>query len=566
MGNKVIVIGLDGATFTVLQPWIDQGFLPTFKKMQEEGVSAPLESVMPPITAPAWASFMTGKNPGKHGIFYFFTHSQDKGRDVLVDASERTGKTIWRLLSDKKKKVVVLNVPTTYPPEEVNGAMVSCFLTPPGKRDFVYPPSLLGEIEHKFGEYPLDIKTIVFSPTLNPRCTEHFLKEINRELDYKINVFIYLMEQYDSDFNMLHIKGSDRLQHDLWNFFDKDAPFFNQKMADRFLQKIITYFQNIDKKLKELLDKYQDRADIFIMSDHGFGPVHTWIDLNAWLLEEGFVKLKDTKTARIKLALWKAGLNNAFFFKILLNTVLRYGWRFLEKIHNIDNTGAVRAVSMKNISLSFDDIDWKRTTAYSRMGPGAINVNLKGRETHGLVKPGKEFEKVKEDLISRLKDMRNPKTGEMVNGKVFLPEDIYNGPFVKNAPDIMFYPLETGYLAGNFFGFTTPKIMVDNVISPGNHRMDGVFMACGKNIIPGKTLRRASIMDLASTFLYLLGCPISDKMDGKILKEIIDPDFLSGNIPEYFPEDLTGGKEVKDLSPEIDREVEARLKGLGYLG
>jgi predicted AlkP superfamily phosphohydrolase/phosphomutase len=565
MNRKVIVIGLDGATFTVLQPWIDQGLLPTLKKMQEEGTSCILESVMPPITAPAWSSFMTGKNPGKHGIFYFFTQGKSSGKDVVVGATDRTGKTVWRLLSDKGKKVLVLNVPTTYPPEEVNGAMISCFLTPPGKRDFVYPPSLLKDIEDKFGEYPLDIKTIVFSPTLNPRCTDHFLKEINQTLEYKINVFHYLMEKYDSDFSILHIKGSDRLQHELWNFFDKESRFFDSKMSSRFQQKIIAYFQNFDNKLKELLEKYQESADIFIISDHGFGSVHTWIDLNAWLLQEGFVKLKDTPATKVKRALWKAGLNNALFFEILLRTVFRYGWRILEKLNQVSNAGAVRVVGMKNILLSFDDIDWERTTAYSRSGPGAININLKGRETHGQVKPGKEFEEMKKKVIARLKDMRHPKTGEMINGKVFLPEDTYTGPFVNNSPDIMFYPLETGYLAGNFFGFTTPKIMVDNLILPGNHRMDGLFIAYGKDILPGKRLDRASIMDLAPTFLYLLGCPISEEMDGKILEEIISPEFLSHNTPQYFPEDLAGGKKVKDLSPEIDREVEARLKGLGYL-
>ncbi len=485
---------------------------------------------------------------------------------MIVDAAERTGKTIWRLLSDEGKKVVVLNVPTTYPPEKVNGVMVSCFLTPPGKRDFVYPASLLGVIEDKFGEYPMDIKTMVFSPSLNPRCTEHFLREINQELEYKAKIFHYFMEKYDSDFSMLHIKGSDRLQHELWSFFNRDHPLFNAEMSSRFQDKIIAYFKNVDSKLQELLEKYQERANIFVISDHGFGPIHTWIDLNAWLLEEGFIKLKDSPITKIKLAIWKAGFNNAFFFKILLNTVFRYGWKFLGKFNKIGNTGAVRAVSMKNFLLSFADIDWEKTTAYSRMGPGAINVNLAGRESHGQVKPGKEFEEVKKKVISRLKKMKNPKAGELVNGTVLLPENIYNGPFTKNAPDILFYPVESGYLAGNFFGFTTPKIMVDNIISPGNHRMDGILFACGKDIIPGKKLDRASIMDLAPTFLYLLDSSISEEMDGKILEDIINSQFLSQNTPQYFPEELTGGKEEKSRSPELDREIESRLKGLGYLG
>src|SRR5712692_5865304 len=146
MANKVVIIGLDGATFRTLQPWMDAGYLPTLKEMVETGVSGKLTSVVPPVTAPAWCSFMTGKNPGKHGVYYFTTREKGTGRDIPISAHARSGKTVWDLLSDSGKTVLVLNVPATYPPHPVRGVMIADFLTPKGKRDFVYPPALLDEI------------------------------------------------------------------------------------------------------------------------------------------------------------------------------------------------------------------------------------------------------------------------------------------------------------------------------------------------------------------------------------------------------------------------------------
>src|SRR6266849_2073855 len=191
MSDKVLVICLDGATFDLLRPWIEAGRLPTLKRFLAEGVSGDLQSVIPPITAPAWASFMTGKNPGKHGIYHFVNRAPQGGHQAFFSATSRTGRTLWELLGEDGKQVVVLNVPTTYPPQPVNGVLIADFLTPPGKKDFTYPLSLLDEIEEKFGKYPLHLRTLMFSANLSGPNAERLLRELHHELKYKFDVAHY---------------------------------------------------------------------------------------------------------------------------------------------------------------------------------------------------------------------------------------------------------------------------------------------------------------------------------------------------------------------------------------
>ena len=157
MVNKLLVIGLDGASFNVLDALIEKGRLPNLASLVRDGARANLETTFPPITAVAWSSFMTGKNPGKHGIFEFKRKGGGSTRELAVNASFRDGPAIWDLLGAAGKRVIVHNFPCTYPPADVNGLMIADFMTPRGKRDFTYPASLLGEIESEFGPYRLHL-------------------------------------------------------------------------------------------------------------------------------------------------------------------------------------------------------------------------------------------------------------------------------------------------------------------------------------------------------------------------------------------------------------------------
>ncbi|MBI3951726.1 MAG: alkaline phosphatase family protein [Acidobacteria bacterium] len=567
MGDKVLVICLDGATFDLLQPWIEAGRLPTFKRFVDEGVSGGLESVVPPITAPAWASFITGKNPGKHGIYHFVNRGPQAGQQAFVSATSRAGQTLWGLLGEDGKRVTVLNVPTTYPPQKVNGVLISDFLTPPGKRDFTYPPSLLEEIEETFGRYPLHLKTLMFSANLTAPNTERLLRELHHELKYKFDVAHYLLDKYESDFTILHVLGTDRIQHELWNFIDPRHPRYNQRMSERYREQIIEYFARVDAEIERLMERFGDDVTTFIISDHGFGPIHRAIDLNVWLLEQGYIKIKSHARSRAKHLLWKMGLTNELMARLTLKTFFKYGAGLIERVSDETIFKFIRFFAQRgqnNPLFSLDDVDWWQTKAYALVGMGAVNINLGGREPTGSVKAGRDYESLKAEIAEKLKDLTDPDTGRRVNGYVVTREQVYHGPYLEQAPDIMYLPNATGYVAGSMMGFTANKSIIDAPAWPGHHRMNGIFLAKGKAVRQGAHVDGACIIALAPTLLYLMGSRIPRDMDGRVLTSVFQEGFLASRAIEYRDEAHVDEAAVP-FSPDEEQQMIERLKDLGYL-
>ena len=229
----MLVIGLDGASFNVLDPLIEKGYLPHIASLIAGGTRANLTTTFPPITAVAWSSFMTGKNPGKHGIFEFVRRDHHSKRELAVNASFRQGRAIWDLLSDAGKRVIVHNFPCTYPPHEINGLMIADFMTPRGRRDFAYPESLLGEIEAEFGSYRLHL-----SQTYAEGNVDAVLDELFDELEYKSKVTEYLMTRYEWDAFFQYFWGTERIQHELWHIIDDDQPMHNKEEARVYRERV----------------------------------------------------------------------------------------------------------------------------------------------------------------------------------------------------------------------------------------------------------------------------------------------------------------------------------------
>lgn len=562
MSNKALIIGLDGATFGTLQPWIEAGHLPTLKGMIQTGVSGKLTSVVPPVTAPAWCSFMTGKNPGKHGVYYFTTREKTTGREVPISAHSRSGKTLWDLLSDGGKTVLALNVPGTYPPHPVRGVMISDFLTPKGKRDFVYPLPLLDEIEGTFGPYRLYLKTPVFSANLSAANVEHFLAELHDELEYKFRVTHYLIDRYAADFTMLHLWGTDRIQHELWNLFDEHHPRYNEQLAVRYKDRIIGYFSAVDTEIAKLKNGLDEKTTLFIVSDHGFGPIHRYIDLNVWLLEEGYIAIKRTPLSQLRLKAWERGVTYELLIKCLLK-LLQWGFRVPERSPG-EAVNLLRGDGFQPL-LSFKDVDWTRTKAYGKFGLGQIVINLAGREPEGSVQPGEEYATVRNEILRKLKELRDPATGELIGGQVYTKEEAYHGPYLDGASDITYLPMENNYLANVLMGFTTRKWIMDNPVLFGNHRMDGILIAQGPNLGQGQRIDGANIMDVAPTVLYLMGAKVPTDMDGRVLTEIFTAEFLGQEKIEWTEPGQDAAAPSPSLSREDEETVVERLKGLGYL-
>jgi predicted AlkP superfamily phosphohydrolase/phosphomutase len=554
MSNKLLVIGLDGASFNVLDPLVEKGYLPNLGSLIAGGSRADLETTFPPITAVAWSSFMTGKNPGKHGIFEFVRREQHSKRELAVNASFRQGSAIWDLLGEDGKRVIVHNFPCTYPPSAVNGLLIADFMTPRGRRDFTYPAGLLSEIESEFGSYRLHL-----SQTYAEGNVEAVLDELFDELEYKAKVAEYLMTRYEWDAFFQYFWGTDRIQHELWHIIDEAHPRHNKEEAKAYRERVFEYFRRVDEIVGRLVELAGDPL-VLIASDHGFGPVHKYCSLNIWLLQQGFLKLKTDALTRLKSLMFWAGLTPELAFK--LTRKIPFGG--LRPSRGVSSKpGASRLLS--KVFLSFNDVDWSRSVAFSKGNYGQIYVNLEGREPDGAVAES-EYESVRDKIIERLRALKDPSTGEQWVGQVFRREDIYNGPLVENASDIAFLPADMRHLPLGNADFTSNKFTVDAFGISGCHRMNGVLIANGEAIRAGSRLKSARIYDIAPTLLYLLDETVPDDMDGRVLFEAISKEYRAAHSVRLSDRGESKRSSELEFSPEENAEVVERLKHLGYIG
>src|SRR5262249_13297454 len=423
--SKLLVIGLDGASFNVIDPLMEKGLMPNVRKLVSGGARAELRTTFPPITAVAWSSFMTGKNPGKHGIFEFVRRDPRSDREVAVNASFRHGDAIWDILGKAGTKVIVHNFPCTYPPHQVNGILISDFMTPRDRRDYTYPGELLEEIEARFGPYRLHLYQ-----TYSRGNVGNVLDELVDELEYKASVAEYLMTAKPCDAFFQYFWGTDRIQHELWHILDESHPRYDSVEASQYRDRIYRYFGRVDEIIGRLIELAGKEAMVWIASDHGFGPVHTYCSFNIWMVNEGFLKLKRTPLSLLKRLMFSLGVTPELAFRF----VRRLPLGSLRPSRGVSSQpGASKA--LKRIFLSSSDIDWTRTVAFSKGNYGQIYVNLKGREPHGSIDPS-DYAAVCNRIVERLKQIQDPVRGGPWLEQISLRSDIYTGSLVDNAPDI----------------------------------------------------------------------------------------------------------------------------------
>jgi predicted AlkP superfamily phosphohydrolase/phosphomutase len=553
---RILVVGLDSATLDLIQPWAEQGDLPTLARIMSEGTCGRLESVTPPLTGPAWTSFMTGKNPGKHGIFDFIRRAKADYNGVPINASLRDGDSLWHLLSEAGRRVGVHSVPATYPPEPVNGTMVTGMLTPPNAADFTHPPQLAEELQQAVPGF-----------TMTPEGTAHALgKEarlvdaLDRLTDMNMETLRYLMSRDEWDFFMTVFKEPDVAMHWLWRFMDEDHPWYVQEASDHVRQGLKRCYERMDASLAELLDAVGDDTILVIMSDHGSGPLEEYIHANAWLLSTGFMKLRRSLPIGVKRLIYGLGVTPTALYKLTMS--LGRGPQMAQTMRH-HKAGVMSMV--RRMFLSFADVDWSRTRAYALGNYGQMYVNLRGREPQGIINPGAEYEEVVDDLVEGMSDLRHPKTGELIPMRVYRREDIYQGEHLEEGPDVVFLPEDMRYNGFGLYQFSSRSWLEPTFDRSGGHRMDGVVMLAGPGIRRGHTLEGARLIDLAPTVLAALGVPIPDDMDGHVLGDAFEDGFFDARPIRYETAHAKGPQTQVELSPEQEEMVKERLRGLGYI-
>jgi predicted AlkP superfamily phosphohydrolase/phosphomutase len=554
MRPKVFVIGLDGATFDLLRPWAEAGKLPHLNRLIQGGISGPLLSTFPPLTGPAWSSFLTGKSPAHHGVLEFFRRQEGTYRQTLNNRLDIDGKSLWRCLSEGGKTVGVMGVPLTYPPEPVNGFMITGLLTPPGRRDFTYPLDLLPELENQLGEYRLR-----HDEKYRPNNPFPFLKEQSDILENNTQAALYLMTHKKWDFFMVHILGTDRIQHELWHILDPKHPDHDPAELKRLGNVVQEFFEQVDAAVGRMLDVLDDETTIMVMSDHGFGPVYKFINFNTWLLEQGLLRLKKSPGTLMRYLLFRLGFN----YTVMANWILKLGLGKQAKMMGRSK----REDWQRRIFLSLRDVDWSRSTVYSMGNFGQMYVNLKGREPRGIVNPGEEYEAVIQDLIHRLEALIDPETGEAAIEKTIRRDAVYQGPYAERAPDLLFYTRNMEYKAMGLSDFSSYSVFEPVYGTRGHHRMNGVLICYGPGVFKSNAqFNQARIFDLAPTILYLMNQKVPITMDGQILLDIFTDEFREKHTIQY-EEDLTtrGSQEHKPLTEQEEAMLADLLRSLGYV-
>ena len=563
--RKVVILGLDGATWDLLQRLIEDGTMPNLGSMLKQGAWGELVTVVPPVTATSWTTFFTGLNPGKHGVFEFLLRRKGISEsavskrnpfgEVPVNSTLRDGKPLWRLAGEGGLRSVVISVPITYPPEKIDGVMISGFLTPFGRRDFVEPPSVLEDLEKRFGPYKLYHRQVY-----SRRSVGKVIDELYEVLDFNIKVTRYLMKAHEWNLFFAHFWGTDRAQHELWHLLDEEHPHHDREEARQHAPRLRGFYSMLDEGLARIVEDARD-ANILMVSDHGFGPIHRFFSMNIWLMEHGYLHLKNDPVSAFKRAWFSLGFTPVLFYRLsmalgLARHRLAGGFHSRQRMQMLLN----------RFFLSLENVDWSKTLAYSRGNYGQIYINLKGREPSGCVNPGSEYDRIRENIRHELLETRDPLTGDQLFDRVYFREEIYEGPYVDEAPDIVYLPKDMKNKALGTLDFTSNRFVFPVHGNSGDHRMEGILLGIGDAFRQGHNFGSLSILDVAPTVMHLLGLGVPRQMDGKVAAGILREDFMSQNPVRYTDNQLLGHAKGSALSREASDDIRRRLEGIGYVG
>ena len=494
---KVLVVSFDGGVWSNLKPIAEAGIMPNLKKLLESGVHGNLESTIPPVTPPAWTAFMTGCNPGKTGVFDFYEYQEGSYKPTLTTSSSIQVPTLWKILSKANLKVGVIDVPINYPPPEVNGFIVSGWERPSNKKVFTYPPELGQKLIEKLGDYPVCLRTFDRQGTKDIDFLNNLIEITNKVSE----AALWLLETNPVDLFMVHFQTTDIIQHSFWD----QIATFNFHSEDPVLKKIWDFYRNLDKCLGLITTKLSSDSTFMLVSDHGFGPVKRRMATNKWLIENGYLKLKSDINTQVQTTVRTTALK-------VVNKIDALA-RLKNRIKKKKEEESEQRVIVPR--ASYDPIDYKETRAFSGIGTvyGSIQLNLMGREPLGTV-PASEAENFKNEIIQKLKNVRDPMSGKSFIKAIYKKEEIFSGSSLQKLPDLIIVPDDAFYL---FAGTLESELFHEaHSLSCGNHVKDGIILVSG--LCTSKfDLYLARITDIAPTILNIFNLGIPPHMDGRSL-------------------------------------------------
>ncbi|GIX45857.1 MAG: nucleotide pyrophosphatase [Candidatus Tectimicrobiota bacterium] len=529
---RTVLIGLDGATFSILDPLMEEGVMPFLRRLVARGTRAELLSTPNPLTPPAWTSLATGRTPGNHGIFDFLKpYETEEGiflkllssRDVQCD-------TLWTLASRYGKRVILLNFPLTNPPPAISGFVVPGFVSYRHLRRATYPPGFYQRLQALLGlntrDLALDLdyekKGIQGLPPTE--YAEWIRFHIRRESLWG-TLLRHLMTQEAWDLAAVVFDGPDKLQHLAWRFLDPQCfPAQPSPWEQEIRTLCLEYFRQLDALLATLCALAGPEARIFVASDHGFGPTWDIFYLNVWLQQHGY------------LAWGAAGAP-------------------------CDEEEGLLAMRMRT---QYELFDWQHTVAYA-LTPSSNGVYIRVAQRPGQAGIAPEaYAAFRQRLIAELLAFTDPASGEPVVKRVLTREEAFAGRYMHEAPDLTLVLRDHGFIS-----ILNADAPLKRRREPkGMHRPEGILIAAGPGIPQGAVVPPLAIVDLFPALLYSLDLAIPADIDAQFPQALFEPAWLRAAPPRVSDAalPLSSSPEASTvLSDEEEAAMVARLKALGYL-
>ena len=529
--KKVLMIGWDGAPYTLIHELLTKERLPNLQRVVAEGVIAPLQTVPYVMSPSAWSSMVTGKNAGKHGIFDFYGNELDPNYFRRPINSAALGEpTFWDVMGLYGRTVGLINLPLTYPAKELHGFIVAGMLTPHVHDPFFTYPSTLLEDYDRRDQYIIDVEDDKQTPR------EHFIQTIIKMIEARTDLILHLITHHPVDTLFAVFTAPDRVQHWFWHFLDPTHPSLKHEDAatqQQYCDTIPRIYELLDAKLGIIRRQFEEvtrsEVSILVVSDHGMTSLQQIFNVNRYLASTGYLTFKPVKK-----------------------------WTNLQ--HDI---------LAKYVNYIYGKVDWSQTKAYSIGKRGAIYINLKGREPQGIVEE-EEYDQIVTQLLDDF-------TRLDIIDKSCPRHDLFYGQHLHQAPDILIFLHKGCFPFGYIFLEENPLIMTnDNKASPfvsGIEYGDGIFCLSDPDLSPvSKSPLHPKVQDVAPTLLSLCDLPILSDMDGTIFINLETPPPHRHEERQYDEKARqvlqTNSQERSSQSKNAETQKDAlimkRLQALGY--
>lgn len=556
---KTLLVGIDAACWEYLEPLLSERKLPVIQGLIETGVSGNLASTLPAWTPTAWASIITGKNPGKHGVYGMMVRKSHAYEFTPTNASIRKGTPFWKRLNDAGIRTGLINVPFSHPPDDIEGFIVCGFGAPAGAPDLIRPADAMPAIVKACGCYAPGFDDAL----LNSGTQEEIVAAEHRHQSTLIEIAMTMLDRYEVDVLVINLMLLDHVNH-----YSSDMSLVRQAICQS------------DADLAVLQRRFRP-DNIILISDHGSRRTKGAFLLHEWLLAHGYCRHRirdrtDQKAAANNILVkWlkQEGLTPGPLEK-LTRFVLREAISYCPHvITRLLWSRIEQALPFAHrYTLLSNKIDYANSCVFAESQySGLLYLNVIGRDPAGIV-PVQEVPRVRRQLVDALSMVKDPDTGSPLFAKVYFPEQLYSGELLSRAPDVILdaYDANWSVFCSHVElprGRIRDRFFVEGLGDLGQHSRTGILVCSGPAFRQGSIHRTWSVVDIPSTLLYLYNIPLPDDYDGLVIEDVIDQEILERSPVQYQAGDDSDEVITKGMHYEAGQAdaLVARLRALGYV-